>query len=69
MNGIYEDPLFGWAQLVNNNGVIELLDGALEYKGSGIYAGTQTIIPEPSLLGLLAFGALLLGWRFRKLRI
>ena len=27
-DGIYNDPLFGWAELVNNRGVIELLDGA-----------------------------------------
>lgn len=63
-NGIYTNPLFGWARLVNNNGVINFLDGALEYGGAGIYAGTQTIIPvpEPSSLGLLALGGLLLGW-------
>jgi hypothetical protein len=49
VNGIYDDPLFGWAQLVNNNGVIELLDSALEYGGGGIIAGTQTIIsPFPN---------------------
>jgi hypothetical protein len=72
-NGIYDDPVFGWAQLVNNNGVIELLDSALEYGGGGIYAGTQTIIPipEPGALALAALGTLLLGFRrlklFRKL--
>ena len=42
---IYEDPLFGWAKLVNNQGVIQLLDSAMEYQGGGIFAGTQTIIP------------------------
>src|SRR5438876_2026806 len=46
-NGIYNDPLFGWAELVNNQGVIQLLDSALEYKGGGIYAGTETIIGVP----------------------
>ena len=64
--GIYSDPLFGWAELVNNQGVIELLDGALVYKADGIYVGTRNIIggvPEPSALGLSALGALLLGWR------
>jgi hypothetical protein len=64
-NGIYSDPLFGWGRFVNNAGVIQLLDSALEYGAGGIYAGTQNIIPvpEPSLLILSALGALLLGLR------
>ncbi len=67
-NGIYTDPLFGWAQLVNNQGVIQLLDGALVYGAGGIYAGTQTIIsiPEPSTLALTGIGALLAGCFCRK---
>jgi hypothetical protein len=59
-DGIYTDPLFGWVELVNNQGVIQMLDGALEYGGVGIIAGTQTIIqpaPEPSSLALTAVGA------------
>ena len=65
-NGIYTvNPLFGWARLVNNGGVISLLDSALEYGGGGIFAGTQTIIPvpEPSVLVLSALGGLIFGWR------
>ena len=65
-DGIYSDPLFGWAKLVNDRGAIELLDGALAYKADGIYVGTRNIIggvPEPSAFGLSALGALLLGWR------
>ena len=64
-NGIYNDPVFGWAALVNNNGVIELLGSALEYGGGGIIAGTQTIlpVPEPSALVLVALGGLLFGFR------
>ena len=64
-NGIYNDPVFGWAALVNNNGVIELLGGALEYGGGGIIAGTQTIlpVPEPGTIALVALGSLLLGFR------
>ena len=68
-NGVYNDPLFGWAELVNNNGTIQLLNGALEYGGGGIYAGTLTIIPipEPSPMALLALSALLfLGLKYRK---
>ena len=64
-NGVYNDPLFGWARLVNNQGVIQMLDSALEYKGGGIYAGTQNIIPvpEPGGLALAVLGVLLLGFR------
>ena len=62
-NGIYADPLFGWVELENVGGTIELLNGAIEYQGGEIYAGTQTIIPvpEPSALGLVALGAIFLG--------
>jgi len=56
---IYTNPLFGWAQLVNVNGEIHLLNSALEYGGTGIYAGTLTIIPvpEPGILVPLGLGA------------
>ena len=60
-DGVYTDPLFGWVQLVNNQGVIQMLGSALEYQGAGIYAGTQTIIqpvPEPGVLGLFALAGL-----------
>ena len=64
----YLDPVFGWAKLVNNQGIIQLLDYAVEYQGGGIYAGTQTIIPtpEPSTFCLTALGGLLFGWRVWK---
>ena len=63
----YTDPVFGWAQLENVNGRINLLNSALEYQGGGIFAGTQNIIsiPEPSELTLGVLGALLLGFRRR----
>lgn len=59
-NGVYNNPLLGWVELVNNQGVIQMLGGALEFQGGGIYAGTQNIIPvpEPSTFGLLALGCL-----------
>ena len=65
-NGIYSDPLFGWARLVNNQGGIQLLDSALAYKTGGIYAGTQILIPEPSGLALAVLGALLIGFYGRR---
>lgn len=65
-DGIYTDPLFGWAKLVNNQGVIQLLDSALAYQAQGIFAGTQNLVPEPSGFALLALGALLLGSRPRR---
>lgn len=65
-NGIYSDPLFGWARLVNNQGVIEMLDSALVYKAEGIYAGTTTIIPEPSGIALTVLGMLALSFRRLK---
>ncbi len=63
-DGIYSDPLFGWARLVNNRGVIELLDSALVYQAGGIYAGTLNIIPvpEPGPASLILFG--LFSFRF-----
>ena len=62
-NGIYSDPLFGWAELVNRQGVIQLLDSALVYKAGGIYAGTEIFwdVPEPSVRSLLCLGCLLLA--------
>ena len=70
-DGIYSDPLFGWVELVNNRGVIQMLDGALEYGGAGIIAGTQTVIqvvPEPGGMVLFAFGLIGLVWNFPRRR-
>lgn len=64
----YTHPVFGWVELVNNNGVIEMLDSALVYKADGIYAGTLTLIPEPSAFAVAALGASILGFRWRKAR-
>lgn len=66
LDGIYNDPLFGWALLVNNRGTIQVLDYAVEYGGAGIFAGTQNIIqpvPEPSVLALVGLGGLILACR------
>jgi hypothetical protein len=62
--GIYTDPAFGWAELVNNQGEIQMLDSALEYGGAGIYAGTQTIIqvPESPFLNITWSGNNLRLW-------
>lgn len=64
--GIYIDPVFGWAELFNNNGTIQLLDSALAFESQGIYAGTTTLIPEPTTLSLFGLGALLLGWNWHR---
>jgi hypothetical protein len=66
--GIYNDPVFGWGEFVNHQGVIEMLDAALVVAGGGIYVGTPTIIPipEPAICRLLMGGVLLLGGRFRR---
>jgi hypothetical protein len=63
--GIYNDPLFGWARLRNNNGTIQLLDSALAYQSGGIIAGTQTLlpVPEPSVVALGVLGAAGMGYR------
>jgi len=70
-NGIYSDPLFGWAEYVNNNGVVQMLNSALEYGGGGIFAGTENIIgvPEPSVFSLLGLGALFFGLHRRRLAV
>lgn len=65
----YIDPVFGWAELENVGGAIQMLGSALEYQGGGIIAGTDTIIPvpEPSALGLSALlGATLLAFGRRR---
>ena len=61
----YTDPVFGWAELQNVQGVIQVIDYAVAYKAAGIYVGTQTIIqtPEPSTIALAGLGGLLLGCR------
>lgn len=66
VNGVYADPLFGWAELFNNNGTFQLVDSALTYGSQGIYAGTQSLIPEPSALSLFGLGLLGLGWHWRR---
>jgi hypothetical protein len=67
-DGVYEDPLFGWARLVNNRGVIELLDSALVYQAGGIYAGTLNIIPvpEPGSISLALVGLSLFLCQHRR---
>ena len=64
----YLDPVFGWAELENVEGAIQVLNYAVEYQGAGIYAGTQNIIqptPEPTAFGLSALGYLFLSWSRR----
>jgi hypothetical protein len=59
LDGIYKDPLFGWARIRNRDGVLELLSSALSYQTQGIYAGTQNFVaPEPNAAPLCLLGAL-----------
>jgi hypothetical protein len=62
--GLYNDPVFGWAEFVNHQGMIQLLDSALVMEGGGIYVGTQTIIPvpEPGELSLFVVRVFMLGY-------
>jgi hypothetical protein len=66
--GIYSNPVFGWGEFVNHQGVIQMLDSGLEIEGAGIYAGTQNIIaiPEPSAYALFCIGVLLIGSRTKR---
>jgi len=62
--GLYNDPEFGWAEFVNHQGVIQLLDSALVIEGGGIYVGTQITIPvpEPGELSFFMVGVFMLGF-------
>ena len=67
----YLDPVFGWAELENVGGTVELLNSALEYQGGGIFAGTENIIlaPEPTTLSLVILGTagmFALRWGFKR---
>jgi hypothetical protein len=68
--GIYENPLYGWAQVANIGGSIQLLDGALAFGAGGIYVGTQTIIPvpEPTAMTLCGFSLMAMSWWLRRSR-
>ena len=61
--------LFGWSRVVySNTGSGMVRDWAYsDVAGQGIFAGTLTVVPEPSRALLLATGMLLVGWRRRRL--
>jgi hypothetical protein len=50
-------PAYGWAKIGNSNGVLTLLDHAIDYSGNGLIVGTTTVVPEPGSMSLLAFTA------------
>lgn len=64
----YTDPVFGWAKLVNNQGVIQLLDYAVAYKAQGIFVGTPNLVPEPRTLAHGALGIITLAARRKHSR-
>lgn len=58
---------YGWALFSNSNGVITLLDHAIDYSSQGLYAGTTTLVPESGTasLTMAAAGLLVFGTRRR----
>ena len=68
--GIYSNPVFGWGEFVNTEGVISMLNSALEIEGGGIYAGTENFVgvPEPSMFAFMGLGGLLFGLRAGRKR-
>jgi len=57
---------FAWLEVKNVGGVMQVLDGALETGGPGLYAGTWTLVPEPSTFALAGLG--LAGMLFLRRR-
>lgn len=61
--------VFGWVHFVNNSQTgLQMIGNAVTYGNSGIIVGTTNVIPvpEPSIMALIAAGAVLLGpiaWR------
>ena len=43
---------FGWARFTYNSSGLSLVDSAIESTGTGIIAGTTTVVPEPSTVWL-----------------
>lgn len=46
---------FGWARLTYNSSGLSLVNSAIESTGTGIIAGTTTVVPEPSIICLFLF--------------
>ena len=46
---------FGWARLTYNSSGLSLVNSAIESTGTGIIAGTTTVVPEPSIFSLFLF--------------
>jgi hypothetical protein len=66
VNGVYSNPMFGWANLVNDRGVIKFLGGSLAYGAQGIFAGTQNfVVPEPTGVSILLLSVTLVAFRNR----
>ena len=58
---------YGWAHLqLTSPTTLVLLGNAIEDSGSGIIAGTMTVVPEPSTLSLVAMSLGLLAQCFRR---
>jgi hypothetical protein len=49
---------FGWAELMLTTSGLQLIRSATEPSGMGLVAGTTTVVPEPTTLGLAAVALL-----------
>ena len=56
---------YGWAELEADGVTVEVLGGAYEDSGRGLFAGTLTVVPEPTVACLSLLGSLL-GFRRRR---
>jgi hypothetical protein len=51
--GYGDDWNYGWVQLVSRAGDLEIVGSAQEDTGLGIIAGSVTVVPEPSVWGVV----------------
>ena len=56
---------FGWAKLIRIGTDVSVLDSAM-YTDSGIVVGTNSVVPEPSSLSLLALGGVVMLGRKKR---
>lgn len=60
---------YGWVELIYDGNTINYVSSATERTGLGIYVGTGTAIPEPSTVGLLVIGAVVMTTKYLKRKV